>query len=150
MKTLRAHGFNQRPRTLSGTSRCPWTSRTARPPRSSQATSTWTILCSPARAPTPGPCSTRLCRQFPRKASALPQRPRRGLGADAPRRKPLRRRPCRRPGGRRADEQRSGAALHHGPSAQRGRRRSGGSGPCGRRSSRTHGGAGLPLPAPCA
>ena len=41
-------------------SRC-WTSRTARPPRSSQATSTWTILCSPARTPTPGPCSTRPC-----------------------------------------------------------------------------------------
>ena len=36
----------------------PWTSRTARPPRSSQATSTWTILCSPARTPTLGPCST--------------------------------------------------------------------------------------------
>ena len=35
-------------------SRC-WTSRTARPPRSSQATSTWTILCSPARTPTPRP-----------------------------------------------------------------------------------------------
>ena len=30
-------------------SRCPWINRTARPPRLSQATSTWTILCSPAR-----------------------------------------------------------------------------------------------------
>ena len=29
---------------MSGMSRCPWTSRTARPPRSSQATSTWTIV----------------------------------------------------------------------------------------------------------
>ena len=57
-------------------SRCPWISRTARPPRSSQATSTWTILCSPARTPTLGPCSTRPWKQFPRKASALPQRPR--------------------------------------------------------------------------
>ena len=55
--------------TLSGTSRC-WTSRTARPPRSSQATSTWTILYSPARTPTLGPCSTRPC--IPRTASALP------------------------------------------------------------------------------
>ena len=34
------------------------------------------LLCSPARTPTPAPCSTRLCKQFPRKASALPQRPR--------------------------------------------------------------------------
>ena len=57
MKTLRAHGFSQRPRferwwaTWSGMSRCPWTSRTARPPRSSRATSTWTILYSPARTP---------------------------------------------------------------------------------------------------
>ena len=82
MKTLRAHGFNQRPRFeqvvgyLERNEPLPWTSRTARPPRSSQATSTWTILCSPARTPTPCPCSTRLCRQFPRKASALPQRPR--------------------------------------------------------------------------
>ena len=49
---------------------------------------------------------------------------------------------------RRADEQRTGPALHHGPSAQRGRRSAGGSGPCGRRSSRARGGAGLPLPAP--
>ena len=57
-------------------SRCPWINRTARPPCLSQATSTWTILCSPVRTPTPGPCSTRLCKQFPRKASALPQRPR--------------------------------------------------------------------------
>ena len=36
-------------------SRCPWISRTAKPPHSSQATSTWTILYSPARTPTPGP-----------------------------------------------------------------------------------------------
>ena len=52
MKTLRSHGFNQRPR-------CPWTSRTARPPRSSRATSTWTISYSPARTPTRSLCSTR-------------------------------------------------------------------------------------------
>ena len=43
--------------TLSGMS--PWTSRTARPHLSSQATSTWTILCSPA-TPTLGPCRGRL------------------------------------------------------------------------------------------
>ena len=53
-----------------------------------------------------------------------------------------------RTAGRRADEQRSGPALHHGPSAQRGRWSAGSSGPCGRRSSRARGGAGLPLPAP--
>ena len=60
IKTLRAHGFNQRPRfdrvaTLSQPDR--------------KATSfitshfTWTILYSPARTPTLGPCSTRLCRE---------------------------------------------------------------------------------------
>ena len=48
-------------------SRCPWSSQTAKPPHSSQATSTWTILYSPARTPTPGPCSTRLC--IPREAT---------------------------------------------------------------------------------
>ena len=70
----------------------------------------------------------------------------RGLGPDAQRaRKPLRRgRPSRRPRGRRADEQRSGPALHHGPFAQRGRQH----GPRGGRSSRARSGAGLPLPAP--
>ena len=61
---------------------------------------------------------------------------------------PLRGRPGRRPRGRRADEQRPGPALHHGPSAQRGRRSAGSSGPGGRRSPRARGGAGLPLPAP--
>ena len=111
-------------------SRCPWTSRTARPPRSSQATSAWTTSCSPARTPTRSHEATE------------------GLGPDAPRRrKPLRRgRPGWRPRGRRADEQRTGPALHHGPSAQHGRRSAGSNGPCGRRSAR--GGAGLPLPAP--
>ena len=47
-----------------------------RPAAQQLATSTWAILYSPARIPTLGPCSTRLCRQFPRTASALPQRPR--------------------------------------------------------------------------
>ena len=55
MKTLRAHGFSQRPRFeqvvgyLERNEPLPWTSRTARPPRSSRATSTWTTSCSPAR-----------------------------------------------------------------------------------------------------
>ena len=40
-------------------------------------------------------------------------------------------------------EQRTGPALHHGPSTQRGRRSAGSSGPCGRRSGRARGGAGL-------
>ena len=57
-------------------------------------------------------------------------------------------RPCRRARGRRADKQRTGSALRYGPSAQRGRRSAGGSGPRGRRSSRACSGAGLPLPAP--
>ena len=58
-------GFNQRPRfeqvvgyIEQGEPR-PWTSRTARLPCSSRATSTWTTLCSPARAPTRSLCSTR-------------------------------------------------------------------------------------------
>ena len=82
MKTLRAHGFNQRPRFeqvvgyLERNEPLPLASRAARPPRSSQATSTWTTSCSPARTPTPGLCSTRPCRQFLRTASALPPRPR--------------------------------------------------------------------------
>ena len=71
--------------TLSGTSRC-WTSRTARPPRSSQATSTWTILCSPARTPTPGPCSTRPC--IPR-TPAEPRERGRAPCAEVLRRNPL-------------------------------------------------------------
>ena len=64
MKTLRAHGFNQRPRFeqvvgyLERNEPCPWISRTARPPRSSRATSTCTTLCSPARTPTRSLCST--------------------------------------------------------------------------------------------
>ena len=122
-------------------SRCPWT---ARPPRSSRATSTWTTSCSPARTPTRSLCSTL------RKASALPPRPRTRTwpGCAKAEETAWRGRPRRRPRGRRADEQRTGPALHHGPSAQRGRRSAGSSGPRGRRSSRARGGAGLPLSAP--
>ena len=114
-------------------------------PRSSQATSTWTILCSPATTPTPGPCSTRLCKQFPRTASALPQRPRtrtcgwrggtKGTG-----------RPGGRPRGQRLCQQREGA-LHYGPSAQHCRRRASGSGPYRRRGCGACSRVGLPLSA---
>ena len=80
MKTLRAHGFNQRPRFeqvvgyIERAEPRPWTNRTARPPCSSRATSTWTTSCSPVRTPTLGLCSTRPCTQFPRTASALPHK----------------------------------------------------------------------------
>ena len=130
--------------TWSGMSRCPWTSRTARPPLLGR-------LC----AVQPGPQPAASAAHAPENNSrGLPHSRRahgRGLGPDAPRpRKPLRRgRPCRRPRSRRADEQRSGPALHHGPFAQRGRRSAGSSGPRrGRRSSRARSGEGLPLPAP--
>ena len=82
MKTLRAHGFNQRPRFeqvvgyLERNEPLLDQPDRKRPHLSSQATSTWTISYSPARTPTRSLCSTRLCKQFPRKASALPQRPR--------------------------------------------------------------------------
>ena len=51
MKTLRAHGFNQRPRFEQVVG---YLERNEPLP---QATSTWTILCSPARTPTLGPAA---------------------------------------------------------------------------------------------
>ena len=123
-------------------SRCPWTSRTARPPRSPQATSTWTTSCSPAQHT---PLRAISEEGFRAPAEATDEdlaRMRQGggnrFGEDD----------LAGPRGRRADEQRTGPALHHGPSAQRGRRSAGSSGPRGRRSSRARSGAGLPLPAP--
>ena len=133
MKALRAHGFNQCPRFeqvvgyLERNEPLPLD----QPDRKATSfiTSHFYLDDFVQSSKDPGPCSTRPCRQFPRKASHS----RRGHGrgrapcADAPRRKPLGGRPCSRPGGRRADEQRAGPAFHHGPSAQRCRRRAGGS-----------------------
>ena len=65
MKTLRAHGFSQRPRFeqvvgyLERNEPLPLDQPDRKPPRSSRATSTWTTSCSPVRTPTRSLCSTR-------------------------------------------------------------------------------------------
>ena len=111
-------------------SRCPWTSRTARPPF---VTSHFYLddFVQSSEDPNPQPLQHTPLRAIPEEGFRTRRGHGRGLGPDAPRRrKPLwQGRPRRRPRGRRADEQRSGPALHHGPSAQRGRRSAGSSGP---------------------
>ena len=73
MKTLRAHGFNQRPRFEQVVG---YLERNEPLPPGSAGPQGHLVRHKPllpARTPTLGPCSTRPCRQFPRKASALPQ-----------------------------------------------------------------------------
>ena len=155
MKTLRAHGFNQRPRFEQVVGYLERNEPLPQPDR--KATSFITShfylddFVQSSEDPNPRPLQHTPLQAIPEEGFRTPAEAtdEDAPCAEVPRRKPLRRgRPCRRPGGRRADEQRAGTALHHGPSAQRGRRSAGCSGPCGRRSSRARGGAGLPLPAP--
>ena len=125
MKTLRAHGFNQRPRFeqvvgyLERNEPLPL----GQPDRkaTSFVTSHFYLDDFVQSSATLGPCSTRLC--IPRTASALPQRPRtrtcalrggtKGTAEPALLRTTWRETPRPAPG-----QQRAGAALHHGPSAQ--------------------------------
>ena len=119
-------------------SRCPWINQTARPGR----------FCAVQRGPQPSAPAAHASASNSR--GRLPHS-RRGHGrgrapcAEVPRvrRNPLW--PGRRPRGRRLGQQRAGAALHHGPSAQHCRRRAGGSGPHRCRGSGTCSRAGFPL-----
>ena len=111
MKTLRAHGFNQRPRFEQVVGYLDEPLPLDQPDR--KATSFITShfylddFAQSSEDPNPRPLQRTPLGRLPHSRRGHG----RGLGADAPRRKPLRRRPCRRPGGRRADEQRSSRAV---------------------------------------
>ena len=140
MKTLRAHGFNQRPRfeQVAG-----YLERNEplldQPDRkaTSFVTSHFYLDDFVQSSEDPNPRPLQHTHQFARKASALPQRPRTRTcgwrGGTKGTAEPALLRTTWRPRGRRAGQQRAGAALHHGPPAQHCRRRSGGSGPHRRR-----------------
>ena len=150
MKTLWAHGFSQRPRFEQVVG---YLERNEPLPLDQPDRKATTFVTShfylddfvqSSEDPNPQPLQHTPLRAIPEEGFRTPAEAT-DEDLDAPRRrKPLwRGRPRRRLRGRRADEQRTGPALHHGPSAQRGRRSAGSSGR-GRRSSRARGGAGLP------
>ena len=120
MKTLRAHGFSQRPRFeqvvgyLERNEPLPLD----QPDRKAVPPQPLLLGLGRLRAVQRGPQPAASAAHSPEGDSRRGHG--RGLGPNAPRRrKPLwRGRPRRRPRGRRADEQRTGPALHHGPSAQ--------------------------------
>ena len=82
MKTLRAHGINQRPRFEQVVGYLERNEPLPLDQPDRKATSFVTShfylddFVQSSEDPNPRPCSTRPCKQFPRKASALPQRPR--------------------------------------------------------------------------
>ena len=147
MKTLRAHGFNQRPRFEQVVGYLERNEPLPLDQPDRKATSFITShfylddFVQSSEDPNPQPLQHTPLQAIPEEGFRTPAE---ATDEDV---RLARRYQGGRPRGRRAGQQRAGAALHHGPPAQRCRRRAGGSGPQRRRGRGARSRAGFPLSA---